>query len=114
LLELSVNGEVERYDLLQSLEFTPERKRMSVIVKPKDSEARYPVGFVTNSNASKPFARLYIKGADDKILPLLQHSISLIHTHTHTLSLLLSFIFGYFYQFILLTFLNSGRQSACF
>jgi len=72
-IELSVNDQTENYRLLHSLEFTPERKRMSVIVQPKDPAARYPADFVAQSKKSSPFARLYIKGADDKIIPLFQH-----------------------------------------
>jgi len=52
----------EVYIVLATLEFTSDRKRMSVLLRNKQ----------TNE------LRLYIKGADDKILPLLKEGPVLI------------------------------------
>jgi magnesium-transporting ATPase (P-type) len=89
-----VNGQKEVYDSLHTLEFTPERKCMSIIVRPKTKDANFPAEFASDTTKKeKPFARLYIKGADDKILPLLSQSLShslsfsLALSLTHSLSL---------------------------
>lgn len=52
-MQVSIRGNIREFEILNILDFTSERKRMSVIVKdPYDNTIR-----------------LYIKGADDTIYP---------------------------------------------
>jgi len=67
IVELRVNGKRERYKVLQTLEFSSDRKRMSVIVKGKQG------------------LMLLCKGADDVMLPLATSNSQDAHTaHLHT------------------------------
>ncbi len=68
-LELSVCGEIEHYELLNTLDFSSDRKRMSVLLRRihnKRSSAQM------KGDADEVL--LFIKGADDKILPLIHNS----------------------------------------
>jgi uncharacterized protein YerC len=59
-VELMVNGRLERYDVLQELEFTSDRKRMSVVLR----------------NAKNAKLIMYSKGADDVMMECLKKKSS--------------------------------------
>eukprot|EP01080_Neovahlkampfia_damariscottae_P006577 gene6577-10740_t len=62
-MTLKIDGNEEEFEILDTLDFTSERKRMSIIVKDKNE---------------KIF--LFIKGADSAITPLLEKSCDILET----------------------------------
>jgi phospholipid-translocating ATPase len=69
-LELNVCGELEHYELLNTLEFSSDRKRMSVMLRRIHNNKRSSAQMKGDADE----VLLFIKGADDKILPLIHNS----------------------------------------
>jgi phospholipid-translocating ATPase len=68
-LELNVCGELEHYELLNTLEFSSDRKRMSVMLRRIHNNKRSSAQMKGDADE----VLLFIKGADDKILPLIHN-----------------------------------------
>lgn len=72
-VEVEVNGALQRLELLAVLEFSSDRKRMSVVVRQHDSDGDDNDHYnSSNSYGSRGRLRLLSKGADNVMLERLK------------------------------------------